>query len=399
MHVLPVFLMVLLGGQQVLDDFHYADTAAARAVWTADEGSPPVQVVKEQGRPVLRLGAPFAAQPKLRRTVADRHVHLDLSAPGGFVLEAAIDDPALVGGLTLYFRSGSGWYSSGKPVLRKGWRRLRFTKASFTVEGTPIGWDKIDGIRLSAWRPPGKDVGDTSIRFRRLSAVWHDVALVVPVQTQSRSEAELAVAKEASHRLEVMAGKLGLGADPLDEEAIARGDLGRRRVVVLPSNFTPSDACIAALAKFVKSGGKLMIYAAASVPPQLRKALRLADDPNSAVQENDRGAIFDYDVPADTREARNQLAATLGRLVPPLWREMAQTELDCVGKVGPYESVDEVFDGINPYGMTVIRHLNRARRDWRTANELFAQEAYDRVLESAAGGARFVGGSVPGDRR
>ena len=383
MHVLPVLLMALLGGQQVLDDFHYGDTAAARAVWTADEGAPPVEVVREQDRAVMRLSAPFAAQPKLRRTVADRRVALDLSAAGGFVLEAAIDDPALVGGLTLYFRSGSGWYASGKPIEKKGWRTLRFGKASFTVEGTPAGWRKIDGIRLSAWRPLGKDVGDTSVRFRRLVAVWRDVALVVPIQAPSRSEAELAVAKEASHRLEVMLDGLGLGADLLDEKAIAEGDLGRRRAVVLPSNFTPSDPCVAALAKFVKSGGKLVIYAAANVPARLREALRLADDPNSAVQENGRGAIFDYDVPADTREARNQLAATLGRLVPPLWREMAQAELDRAGKIGQYETVGEVLDGVNPCRTAVVRHLNRARRDWGLANELFAQGAYNRAIESA----------------
>ena len=383
MHVLPVLLIALLGGQQVLDDFHYADTAAARAAWTADEGSPLVEVVREQDRAVMRLSAPFAAQPKLRRAVADRCVDLDLSAPGGFVLEAAIDDPALVGGLTLYFRSGSGWYASGKPIGKRGWRTLRFGKASFTVEGTPAGWRKIDGIRLSAWRPLGKDVGDTSVRFRRLVAVWHDVALVVPIQTQSRSEAELAVAKEASHRLEVMLDVLGLGADLLDEKAVAAGDLGRRRAVVLPSNFTPSDRCTAALAKFVRSGGKLVIYAAANVPAQLREALRLADDPNSAVQENHRGAIFDYDVPADTREARNQLAATLGRLVPPLWREMAQAELDRAGKVGEYETVAEVLDGVNPRRTAVVRHLDRARYDWELANELFARGAYERAIESA----------------
>jgi uncharacterized lipoprotein YddW (UPF0748 family) len=383
MHVLPVFLIALLGGQQVLDDFRYADTAAARAVWTADEGSPPVEVVTEQDRPILRLSAPFAAQPKLRRAVVDRRVHLDLSSPAGFVVEAAIDDPALIGGLTLYFRSGSGWYSAGKPAGKKGWRTLRFAKASFTVEGTPTGWDKIDGIRLSAWRPPGKGAGDTDVRFRRLAAFWHDVALVVPVQTPSRTEAELAVAKEAAHRLEAMSDELGLGSDLLDEEAIARGDLGRRRIVVLPSNFTPGDACIAALAKFVKSGGKLVIYAAANVPLRLREALQLAASPNSAVQESDRGAIFDYDVPADTREARNQLAATFGRLEPPLWKEMAQAELDRAGKVGPYETVTEVFDAVHPCTPAVLRRLNRARHDWKLANDLFAQGAYHRVIESA----------------
>jgi uncharacterized lipoprotein YddW (UPF0748 family) len=383
MHVLPVFLMALLGGQQVLDDFRYADTVAARAVWTADEGSPPVEVVKEQDRSVMRLTAPFATQPKLRRTLADRRVRLDLSPPGGFVLEAAMDDPALVGGLTLHFRSGSGWYSSGKPAGKKGWRTLRFTKASFTVEGTPAGWDKIDGIRLSAWRPLGKDVGDTGVRFRRLVAVWHDVALVVPIQTPSRTDGELAVAKEASHRLEVMADELGLGSDPLDEQAIARGDLGRRPVAVLPSNFTPTEGCIAALVKFVKSGGKLVIYAAANVPTRLRDALQLADDPNSPVQENDRGAIFDYDVPAGTREARNQLATTFGRLMPPFWHEMAQAELDRAGKIGPYETVAEALASIQSCTPAVVGHLSRARHDWRLANDRFAQGSYDRVMESA----------------
>ena len=125
----------------------------------------------------------------------------------------------------------------------------------------------------------------------------------------------MAAAKEASHRLDVMLDELGLGADLIDEDAIAGGALGRRRVVVLPSNFTPSDRCVAALAKFVESGGKLVIYSAANVPPRLRAALQLADDPNSAVQENDRGAIFDYDVPG--RQPRGQESDSpqrLGRL-------------------------------------------------------------------------------------
>ena len=383
MHILPVFLVALLGGQQVLDDFRYADTAVARAVWSADEGSPPVEVGHERDRPIMRLSAPFAAQPKLRRTVVDRRVRLDLRSSGGFVLETAIDDPVLLGGLTLYFRSGSGWYTADKPAGKKGWRTLRFAKAAFSVEGTPAGWDKIDGIRLSAWRPLGKDVGDTSVRFRRLAAVWHDVAPIVPVPTQSRTDAELAVAKEASHRLEVMLDELGLGSDPLDEEAIARGDLGRRRIAVLPSNFTPSDACTAALAKFVNAGSKLVIYAAANVPPRLRKALQLADDPNSAVQENDRGAIFDYDVPADSREARNQLAATVGRLAPPLWKEMAEAELNRAGKVGHYETFAAALDGIHSPKWEVCKRLRRAQLEWKNAEELFAQQAYDRVIERA----------------
>ena len=110
--------------------------------------------------------------------------------------------------------------------------------------------------------------------------------------------------------------------------------------------------------------------------------MQLADDPNSAVQENDRGEIFDYDVPADTREARNQLAATLGRLVPPLWKEMAEAELDRAGKVGPYETFAEGVDGISPRTAAVAAISIRRRRDWNRASDLFAQELQS-VIKSA----------------
>ena len=161
----------------------------------------------EQDRPVMRLSAPFAAQPKLRRTVADRRIAFDLSAAGRIRARSCRRRSGPGRRIDALFPQRQRLVCSGKPLGKKGWRTLRFSKASFTVEGTPAGWDKIDGIRLSAWRPMGKDVGDTSVRFRRLAAVWHDVAMVVPIRTPSRAEAEVAVAKEASHRLDGHVGR------------------------------------------------------------------------------------------------------------------------------------------------------------------------------------------------
>ena len=43
--------------------------------------------------------------------------------------------------------------------------------------------------------------------------------------------------------------------------------------------------------------------------------------------------------PPTAARPRNQLAATLGRLLPPLWKEMAQAEIDRAGKVGQYETL------------------------------------------------------------
>lgn len=54
MHALCLMLASLLGSDSTIDDFRYGDTAAARAVWTAGDDSPAVEVVSEE-RPIMRL--------------------------------------------------------------------------------------------------------------------------------------------------------------------------------------------------------------------------------------------------------------------------------------------------------------------------------------------------------
>ena len=98
--------------------------------------------------------------------------------------------PESVGYLNLYFRSGDGWFSAGKAIGGEGWQTLRFAKASFQTEGSPAGWNQVDGVRIAAWRAYGKPVADTSIRIRRLAATWHDVAVVVPGKTKEPSAAK-----------------------------------------------------------------------------------------------------------------------------------------------------------------------------------------------------------------
>ena len=66
MHCLPLVLLALFGGEQVIDDFRYVDAASARQVWVAGEGTAPVEVADDADRPVLKIDAPFAAQEKWR---------------------------------------------------------------------------------------------------------------------------------------------------------------------------------------------------------------------------------------------------------------------------------------------------------------------------------------------
>lgn len=234
MSLCSLALLALLGAgqsaaEQIIDDFQYPAQATARQAWTAAEGTPPVEL-KADG---LVLKAPFAAKPNLSRVVIDRHARLDLAMPGEFVLQAASDAPEAFGNITLYFHSGRGWYAAHASLGRKGTQTLHFSKGSFTTEDSPAGWDQIDGIRIAAWHGKAEDAAP---RFVRLAAMSHDVALVIPGKA-SKDDSERRTATETAHRVTDMLTELGLGADALDDTAVARG---RWAIAVSPSWPTTS---------------------------------------------------------------------------------------------------------------------------------------------------------------
>ena len=116
------------------------------------------------------MNADFTGE--LRRVVYDKDVKLDLSQWGRFTLELRVDEPRVFSTFTLYFRSGSGWYAATGTLPGKRWGTVHFPRSAFRIEGNPAGWDKIDGIRLSAWRGgsfTGTCLVDNLVAHRRLS--------------------------------------------------------------------------------------------------------------------------------------------------------------------------------------------------------------------------------------
>jgi uncharacterized lipoprotein YddW (UPF0748 family) len=390
LHWLALVVGLQAGAEpQVLDAFQYAAPEAARTEWVAGAGTPAVELVQDRGRGVLQVIAPFGAQPDLKRVFIDRKVKLDLAVPGQFTLELCIDPPDAIRQVSLYFRSGKGWYAAGKGLSQKGWHTLRFSKADFRTEDQPAGWQKVDGIRLAFW--PARAV-DASVRLGRLAASWHDVALVVPAGGKQAKGSERRTAQEAANRVVAMLAELGLGADAVEDSALAGGVLGSRRVAILPYNpGLPAEAA-QALVRFVEAGGK--VFACYGLEPRLGKALgfgrgqyfrpertgglaeirfeasdipglpktvrqaswniqtaqpagfgarvigRWYDDAGRptgqpAMLLSDRGAYLSHLFLADDPEGKRQLlAAVLGKLDPPLWREMARAEQDRLGRVG-----------------------------------------------------------------
>ncbi len=77
----------------VLEEVAYTDEQAARQVWRASEGTPPVRLIAQDGSRALEIALPFAGQADLPRSIHDRDVKLDLSRPGEFILELEVDHP------------------------------------------------------------------------------------------------------------------------------------------------------------------------------------------------------------------------------------------------------------------------------------------------------------------
>ena len=105
----------------------------------------------------------------------DRTVSLNLAGFTDFALEVFAPDPGAISTFTLYFRSGAGWYGGSVSLGQTGWQTLRFSKSAFILEGTPSGWDQIDGIRLSPWKAASRN---TYLAVRELRAFTPSVLLV-----------------------------------------------------------------------------------------------------------------------------------------------------------------------------------------------------------------------------
>ena len=130
MHALLLLVSLAAAeSEQVIDAFQYADSQAARKAWVASAGTPAVEMVRDGDRAAIQFDAPFATDTKLERTILDREVQLDLAAPGQFRLEIAVEKPDVAGRVSLYFRSGKGWYASGAGFVKQGWQTLRISKA------------------------------------------------------------------------------------------------------------------------------------------------------------------------------------------------------------------------------------------------------------------------------
>ncbi|MGA2255417.1 MAG: family 10 glycosylhydrolase [Thermoguttaceae bacterium] len=222
-----LFSCMLVTGEEpaVLDAFHYRDAKAATTEWTP-QGDREVSVFKTQSGGGIELALPFAVKPSLERVTIDRKVRFDLSGRREFTLDLEPDDMVAVGEVTLYFKSGEGWYGCGSGLRRPGPQTLRFARTSFRSEGRPAGWEHVDGIRIAVWRGMGEN---SSLRLRRLAA-WEGRAKIVEPVVAVR-------VIDPAHEVRAFWNHSGTGAYPGDWERTAKALEEGRFTMILPNQL------------------------------------------------------------------------------------------------------------------------------------------------------------------
>ena len=441
----PAVLAAMLGAEHVLDDMQYATPSAAQQAWIAGEGTPVVGVATAGDSRAVVVHAPFAEKNKLTRAVVDRHVQLDLSEPGAFTLEMSIDEPKALSGITLYFRSGNGWYGCGANPRGSGRQTLRFPKNRFRTEETPAGWDKIDAVRIAAWR--GLDL-DANVLLHQLAATTHEVAVILPDEAGGTSAGELRAARQATDQMVDALAELGLAADAIPESSVAAGALGARRVAILAYNPRISAETIGALVEFVESGGKVLLCyhlpaplaaalgftpgkyvhpeqgtlaevrfqtdAVPGLPPAMKQAswnITTSEPaeygaqvighwydssgkatPWPAMLVSNRGAFFSHIFLSDDPPAKLRLlAAMLGHFHPPLWDTMARAALRQAAQVGPCQSIEELRKVVEASDNAEAKRLLEAALAERTRSErLLKSDKPAAAIEAASESRRLA---------
>ena len=438
----------------VLDPLTYGSAEAARADWRNAERTPDVDLAPPNtpgAATHLRLPAAFSS-PDVRRAVADRDVDLDLSRFGRFTLEVRTPVPSAFGYLTLYFRSGNGWYGANRPIRGDSWQTLTFHRADFIPEDGPAGWRRITGVRLSAWKAEDEDV-DTWFDVRRLTG-WSCPYAVVRPAPQGDDDPEADAAREYALITTDLLRRIGLDPDVIDQRDVARDALQGRTIALLPYNPGLTQEELNALVAFVRAGGKLGVFYTLDNPIADALGLRdtawrqradrgefhaivLAEDavpglPERAVQDSwnatiaypvtEKGRVIGRwsdrrgnvsDTPAivlgengffvghvltapDPEPKAQLLLALVGHFVPEAWEEAARTVLAREPSIGHLPSAREAREFVEAAlearaGAGIAAPLLAAAVDSRQdAHEAFADGRWQEVTRLHEAGLRSL---------
>ncbi len=235
---------------------------SATAAWTADARSPAAR----PGPRHTALPSPFAASPQADRFTWNLPGTFDLSGVTRIRIDLAADRPAAVRRLLFYLRSGAGWYVASVEIPDGADPRpVHLSRSAFQTEGTPAGWDRISGLRLSPFRGDG-----TSADLRLASVTAHRDPIRVLIPTDP-------FAARSAERMLGLFHRHGLPAGGLREADATPGDLAGAALLVLSGNERPDPGLADRVASHIRAGGR--VIGAGPLPSSLAPALGLRAQP------------------------------------------------------------------------------------------------------------------------
>jgi uncharacterized lipoprotein YddW (UPF0748 family) len=275
----------------VIDDFSYPSDAAAQQAWRAIEGPP--ATLQDGPSPAdgraLRLTCPFTGD--LERVYCDREVTLDLSRFGRFTFDLYVGNPGVCGRMTVYFRSGAGWYGAGVNG-EAGWQKVTLMKSQFRSEDTPAGWGAIDGIRLSPWK--GAD-GDSYVALDNLGAHSSDIAVVRSTRSAAEAPDEARSVEQFSGGMQELLARAGISSDLVTDEDVVAGALKTRKVALFPHSPRMAPEVVQAAREFVAAGGK--VFAFYSLDPAMAETIGVRNVGWKRAEPSDEFAKIAFEAP------------------------------------------------------------------------------------------------------
>jgi uncharacterized lipoprotein YddW (UPF0748 family) len=214
---------------------------------------------------------PFASDPKTDRGFVD----IPLAEKGivhlaaGFKIDFECNRSDTIGNIVFYLHSKNGWYAydfEPKKVFSETTKQFHYSgiisARPFRTEGKPEGFENVDTIRFSIWRPNQNVTQDATVKLQNIQIVPYSIYALL-----SESKEEIGTVNSFIDRL----NRLNIPTGTISQSELTSNRLTGCKIFVLPLNSKLTTETITIIQSFVEQGGKLIAFY--QLPPDLMKAL------------------------------------------------------------------------------------------------------------------------------
>lgn len=358
----------------VFANLEYRDARSAAAAWKPMSGSTAADVARAGDRNVLRMPCNLHGT-RMDRASWDAAVTLDLTACRGVTFRFMCPDTSPISHFTLFFQVEGGWYGAGFfPEPGEQWGTVTLEKDKFVAEGEPAGWDRIKGIRFSAWRAGDED---TVVYLADLGALGADAPIAV---ITGATPEQVRAARPLVNCLK----DLDVPFFPVRSSDLQPRYLDRVRLVMLPNGAPSEAAAVEMIAGFVTRGGKLIVLGKAGpLGEQLatyRTTTSQPADPRARV-------IFEPPLPGgDPAQVRSTVMRLVTRFEPDVWAGSVERAIERAMQVGTLAEPADVLRELQASAATqpaLAAALERGQEGREQAKRLLGKRQYEQALAAA----------------